>query len=90
MSEKENHGPVNLGPGYRAMEIDCYVVSEWCELPDGRGPASQVWLRLVMKDPLIPELVLRLKTARAVDELIDTLMKHREGVFGPRTKRRRS
>jgi hypothetical protein len=77
-----NRVPVNLAQvGLR--NIKSYGVASWCPTPDGSGPAEAVVLHLtigtVEGDDL--EIGLRLKSARAVDEMIAALERHRNDVW---------
>ncbi len=63
-----------------------YQVGSWCPTPDGSGPATAVALRL--HGPVLNggeaqtvTMHLRLKSARAVDELIAALERHRNDVW---------
>lgn len=47
----------------------------------GTGPATAVAFILNLRNTPFP-LVMRLKSKRAVDELIDALKHHRDDVFG--------
>jgi hypothetical protein len=72
------------------MFLPCegYTVSEWHPERDGRGKPTAIVLRmpLAMIGPLkgMPpvEVCLRIKSADSVDELIATLMRHRNSVWG--------
>jgi hypothetical protein len=57
-----------------------YNVYSWCPTPDGTGPATQVHLHFG-KEP-DPIFVIRIKSAAALDALIQTLQEHREDVWG--------
>lgn len=71
--------PMNL-EGMAFLEIEEYHVASWCPLPDGQGPATQVHFMLKIKGIATP-LTLRLKSARAADELISVLERHRFDVW---------
>lgn len=71
--------PYNLA-GIETLEIEEYHVGSWCPLPDGQGPATQVHVMLKLRGIHTP-LVLRLKSARAADELIGILERHRFDVW---------
>lgn len=63
------------------MTIQEYSVGEWCPTPDGTGPAQAVVIELIVKQLPMP-LCLRLKSRKAVNEMIAMLTRHRDGVFG--------
>lgn len=77
MSEQTEHGPRGIGLG---MTIEEYTVGSWCPTPDGTGPAVAVAIELKVNG--LPPLVMRLKSRRAVQEMIFALEKHRDDVFG--------
>lgn len=61
-----------------------YQVGSWCPTPDGSGPATAVALRFhgpVLGTDRMVSMHLRLKSARAVDELIAALERHRNDVW---------
>lgn len=72
-------GPYNL-TGMEFLEIEQYHVGSWSPLPDGQGPATQVHFMLRLRGIDTP-LVMRLKSARAADELIAALERHRFDVW---------
>ena len=72
----EEFGPRAIPLG---LTIESYSVGEWCPTPDGTGPAEAVAIEINVKG--LPPLVMRLKSRRAVNELIHALQKHRDGVF---------
>lgn len=76
----DDQRPVNL-PEFALFEIDGVDVAEWHRLPNGEGKPEQVHVYLHFKDPKMPTFVLRLKSTRAVDELITALITHRNGVW---------
>lgn len=59
-----------------------YDVIEWQPSADGTGQPTAVCLVLPFKiGESVGRLMLRLKSRRAVDELIATLERHRDGVW---------
>ena len=72
---------VNL-EGQEFYEISEWAVSPFHELPDGQGEASQVhlWIHLAGAGDL--PLVMRFKSARAVDQFIGALRRHRVEDWG--------
>lgn len=59
-----------------------YGVASWCPTPDGSGPAEAVVVHLTIETDLGDlQLGLRLKTPRAVDEMIACLERHRNDVW---------
>lgn len=86
VSAERNDTPRNVEDMGVLMEIDSVGVAEWHPLPDGQGLPTQVHVMVTMKDDRVPPFVLRLKSARACDELINALLFHRQRVFGPRRR----
>jgi hypothetical protein len=74
-----NRIPENMG-GKPFFEILEYGVHEWHDLPDGKGPPTQVHFSIRLSGGM-PPLVLRLKSPAAVDELVDALNRHRFNVW---------
>jgi hypothetical protein len=74
--------PVNLAD-LGILGIREYGVASWCPTPDGSEPAEAVDLHLTLArtDGGELQLVLRLKSSRAVDELIALLERHRNDVW---------
>ncbi len=79
-----NRIPLNLD-GKPLFKISHYHIGSWCPLPDGKGPAEAVAFHLVVEladgSGDLLEMALRLKTPRAVDELIASLERHRNDVW---------
>jgi len=77
-----NRLPQNLD-GRGLFRITEYGVASWCPTPDGSGPAEAVvfHLKVDFGDGDEFEFGLRLKTPRAVDELIALLERHRNDVW---------
>lgn len=72
-------GPTALS----GVAINSYTVGSWCPTPDGSGPAEAVALSLQVqwrRDEEI-DLVLRLKTPQAVDQMIQALLRHKRDVW---------
>jgi hypothetical protein len=61
-----------------------YIVSTWHPEADGGGKPEAVVVRVPVELPGLPEfeVVVRLKSADAVDTLIASLMRHRNAVWG--------
>ena len=74
-----NRVPVNTA-GVRYFELEEYGVHSWGELPDGKGPATQVHLVLSVKGANAP-LVMRFKSPAALDLFIASLSRHRFDVW---------
>lgn len=74
--------PPPTGPsGQRfGITIDEVTVGSWCPTPDGSGPAEAVALQLV-NDESGASFFMRIKTPAAVDELIASLIRHRDDVW---------
>ncbi len=73
--------PVNL-EGTDFFEILEWGVGNFHELPDGQGEPSQVHMWIELEGGEETPLVLRFKSARAVDHLIGALRRHRIEVWG--------
>lgn len=67
--------------GMSVIDVPEYGVFSWSPDPRGCAPSTQVHLHLQTRGN--PPLVLRFKSAAAVDEMIDALRRHRIDVFGP-------
>lgn len=63
----------------RGPNLVSWSVGEWCPTPDGTGPATAVGLSLELENGV--DIVLRLKTPRAVDDLVQMLLRHKRGVW---------
>jgi len=67
---------------------DHYSVCEWTPERDGNGTPEQVHLLVPVtlgapgEPDLKFEVVMRLKSPRALDELVAVLLRHRQGVWG--------
>jgi len=79
MSHISRHGPRPIPDG---LTIKQYTVGQWCRSTDGTGKPEAVAICLEL-DGFAGALVMRLKTRRAVDDMIAALREHRDGVFGP-------
>jgi hypothetical protein len=76
-----NRIPAGLA-GRPIFRITEYGVASWCPTPDGSGPAEAVVMHLTLDvGGERVELGLRLKSPRAVDELIALLERHRNDVW---------
>ncbi len=65
------------------LSIESYTVGSWCPTPDGTGPATAVGLSLTVVGlaPVPVDLVMRLKTPAAVDNMIQSLLRHKRDVW---------
>lgn len=63
--------------------VDGFTVGQWCSSPDGSGPATAV--AVIFNLQQVGDVMLRLKSRRAVDEMIAALEEHRNAVFGDRS-----
>jgi len=59
--------------------IEEYTVGSWCPSNDGSGLPTAVALELKVDG--LPPLVMRLKSAKAVDDMVAALLKHRRDVW---------
>ena len=62
------------------LPVQGYSVNEWCPTPDGTGPAEQVHVLFELPAP-IPPMVVRFKSAGALDRFIAILARHRLSVW---------
>ena len=56
-----------------------YTVGGWCPTPDGSGPATAVGVSLEIEG--LGDVVLRLKSPAAVDEMVQALLRHKRSVW---------
>lgn len=77
--EQYETGPRQL----KGITIEEYTVASWCPTPDGTGPATAVAidLRIRWNPSTVVSAIMRLKTRRAVDDMIAALQKHRDDVW---------
>lgn len=59
--------------------IKSFTVGSWCPTPDGTGPATAVAIGIELTSG--HDLVLRLKTPKAVDDMIQMLLRHKRDVW---------
>lgn len=65
------------------MRINHYTVGDWCPDQKGELPAEAVGLTLNVTFPkgVTVDLVMRLKTPQAVDNMIQSLLRHKRSVW---------
>jgi len=65
------------------LPIVSYTVGDWCNNQDGSGPPEAVALSLKVEfsPGVVADLVFRLKTPRAVDNLIQSLLRHKRSTW---------
>ncbi len=68
----------NPGGGMYGPVVSGYTVGSWCQSQDGSGPPIAVAISI---ETGIGDVVLRLKSPRAVDEMIQTLLRHKRDVW---------
>lgn len=69
-------------PGDRPLfgpNVKSFTVGSWCASPDGSGPATAVGISIETERH--GDLVLRLKSPRAVDQMIQMLLRHKREVW---------
>jgi hypothetical protein len=71
--------PTNLA-GMAFLEIEELRVGSWCPLPDGKGPATQVHMVIGVRG-LDEPLIIRFKGPGTLDQLIESLQRHRADVW---------
>lgn len=80
--EKEGLVDVNTGSYQEVIPCEGYNVVEWHPTQDGTGPATAICLVLPFKvGGVEANIMMRLKSRRAADELIGILEKHRNSVW---------
>lgn len=62
------------------LKLEGYSVNEYCLDDDGLSKPVEVHLVLDIRDPQV-SFVLALKSPRALDELVGTLLRHRNNVW---------
>lgn len=65
------------------LRIVDYTVGDWCPTPDGTGPpeAVAIAMQVAWNQAETMHLVMRLRTPRAVDNLIQALLRHKRSVW---------
>lgn len=63
------------------LELDTIGINEWHPERDGKGKPTQVHLALTPKNYPGVRLIMRLKSRRAIDDLIAALQKHADSVW---------
>lgn len=61
-----------------------YTVASWCPTPDATGPATAVAIVMNTRLPVLDvdcDIVLRLKSPQRVDEMIQSLLRHKRDVW---------
>ena len=82
MSKSKRLPPMEGPRELAGVQFRSYCVGDWCPTPDGSGPPQAVALSLQTTfagQDL--DMVLRLKSPRAVDELIQSLLRHKRSVW---------
>lgn len=59
--------------------VKSFTVGSWCPTPDGSGPAEAVAITIELMTG--EQLVCRIKSARAVDQTIQMLLRHKRDVW---------
>lgn len=67
------------GDELRGRTVKSVTVGSWCPTPDSSGPALAVALAIKLETN--EDLVFRMKTPRAVDEIIQLLLRHKRDVW---------
>ena len=69
---------------YEIIELDGMAIREFHPMPDGQGLPTQVHLTFHPRGFEEMIMVVRLKSKRATQELIDALETHRDSVWPPK------
>ena len=85
MPREECTDVLPLSPEHRLVPADGYSVCQWSPDPTGKDGPTQVHVTvpLVLEvggDPLL-HMVIRMKSRRAIQEMIDVLAEHRDAVW---------
>jgi hypothetical protein len=59
--------------------VESYTVGDWCPTNDGSGPATAVGLSFHLEDGF--DIVFRLKSPKAVETLVQMLLRHKRSVW---------
>lgn len=59
--------------------VKSFTIGSWCPTPDGSGPATAVGMTIELMTG--EHIVMRLKSPRAVDETIQSLLRHKRDVW---------
>jgi hypothetical protein len=81
MSEPENFVRTERTACPPFTNITEFGVGSWCPTPDGSGKPEAVVFHFKTREMEPVEFCLRLKTRKAVDNLIAMLIEHRDHVF---------
>ena len=80
MAAKDDLPPVqNLRKKLVGLEFKSYTIGSWCPTPDGSEPPTAVALEMEVEG--LPPIIMRLKSKRAVDEMIAALERHKQEVW---------
>jgi len=63
------------------IELEELRINEYHPLPDGQGKPTEVHLALTPKGKRGVVMIMRMKSRRVVDELIEALEHHRDSVW---------
>lgn len=74
-----NRVPQNTG-GLPCFPVREYHVGSWGPLPDGKGPSTEVHVSLLCEGIPGP-MVMRFRSAAALDEYVDAILRHRADVW---------
>ena len=61
------------------VNVKGYAVGSWCPTPDGSGAPTAVAISIETES--FGDIVLRMKSPRAVDEFIQALLRHKRDVW---------
>ena len=67
-----------LGHGLIGPRVHSFTVGSWCPTQDGTGPAVAVAVSI---EANLGDIVLRLKSPEAVDDMIQMLLRHKRDVW---------
>lgn len=83
MSKRRLPPPSKQRVGLEGMKINHYTVGDWCPDQHGKLPAEAVALSLNVQfsKETTADIVFRLKTPHAVDNLIQALLRHKRSVW---------
>jgi len=68
----------HMGHALLGPNVKSFTVGSWCASADGTGPATAVAVSI---ETSIGDIVLRLKSPAAVDDMIQMLLRHKRDVW---------
>lgn len=80
MSDDHRLPPMTArGENFYGPNVKEFCVGSWCAEPNGEGPATAVAISIRLENGM--DIVLRLKTPKRVDQIIQMLLRHKRDVW---------